>query len=95
MTTGGTTLRQLAGDLIGELRRLDRRITTAAEGLTNSVTAHRRDPHRTARDRCSHRGLVSDPAAPFGGTKQRGIGREGSEEGIREFVETKYLAIAW
>jgi succinate-semialdehyde dehydrogenase/glutarate-semialdehyde dehydrogenase len=42
-----------------------------------------------------NRGLVSDPAAPFGGVKQSGIGREGSEEGIREFVETKYIAVSW
>jgi succinate-semialdehyde dehydrogenase/glutarate-semialdehyde dehydrogenase len=40
-----------------------------------------------------NRGVVSDPAAPFGGTKQSGLGREGSSEGILEFLETQYLAI--
>ncbi|WP_052668633.1 NAD-dependent succinate-semialdehyde dehydrogenase [Nitriliruptor alkaliphilus] len=39
-----------------------------------------------------NRGLVSDPAAPFGGVKQSGIGREGGFEGIQEFLETKYIA---
>jgi succinate-semialdehyde dehydrogenase/glutarate-semialdehyde dehydrogenase len=42
-----------------------------------------------------NRGLVSDPAAPFGGVKQSGIGREGSHEGIEEFLETKYIATSW
>jgi succinate-semialdehyde dehydrogenase/glutarate-semialdehyde dehydrogenase len=42
-----------------------------------------------------NRGLVSDPAAPFGGVKQSGIGREGSHEGIEEFLETKYIATGW
>lgn len=39
-----------------------------------------------------NRGLVSDPAAPFGGSKQSGLGREGSHEGMLEFMETKYVA---
>ena len=39
-----------------------------------------------------NRGLVSDPAAPFGGMKSSGLGREGSSEGIHEFLETKYVA---
>ncbi|MGQ0632947.1 MAG: NAD-dependent succinate-semialdehyde dehydrogenase [Sporichthyaceae bacterium] len=38
-------------------------------------------------------GLVSNPAAPFGGVKQSGLGREGGREGIEEYLETKYLAI--
>jgi succinate-semialdehyde dehydrogenase / glutarate-semialdehyde dehydrogenase len=38
-------------------------------------------------------GLVSNPAAPFGGVKQSGLGREGGRVGIEEFLETKYLAI--
>ncbi len=42
-----------------------------------------------------NRGFVSDPAAPFGGMKQSGIGREGSQDGIHEFLETKYIAIDW
>ena len=40
-----------------------------------------------------NRGVVSDPAAPFGGTKQSGLGREGSSEGILEFLEEKYIAL--
>jgi succinate-semialdehyde dehydrogenase/glutarate-semialdehyde dehydrogenase len=39
-----------------------------------------------------NRGLVSDPAAPFGGVKQSGLGREGGREGIWEYLETKYVA---
>jgi succinate-semialdehyde dehydrogenase/glutarate-semialdehyde dehydrogenase len=42
-----------------------------------------------------NRGLVSDPAAPFGGTKQSGIGREGAPEGMMEFMETQYVSVAW
>lgn len=42
-----------------------------------------------------NRGLVSDPAAPFGGTKQSGLGREGGHEGMLEFLETKYIACNW
>jgi succinate-semialdehyde dehydrogenase / glutarate-semialdehyde dehydrogenase len=42
-----------------------------------------------------NRGLVSDPAAPFGGVKQSGIGREGSHEGMDEYLETKYVALDW
>ncbi len=42
-----------------------------------------------------NRGLVSDPAAPFGGVKQSGIGREGGREGIAEYLETKYIAVSW
>jgi succinate-semialdehyde dehydrogenase / glutarate-semialdehyde dehydrogenase len=40
-----------------------------------------------------NQGLVSNPAAPFGGIKQSGFGREGGPEGINEYLETKYLAI--
>ena len=42
-----------------------------------------------------NRGLVSDPAAPFGGTKQSGLGREGGREGMLEFMETQYIATNW
>ena len=42
-----------------------------------------------------NRGLVSDPAAPFGGTKQSGIGREGAHEGMMEFMETQYVSVTW
>ena len=42
-----------------------------------------------------NRGLVSDPAAPFGGVKQSGIGREGAREGIREYQETQYFSVDW
>ena len=42
-----------------------------------------------------NRGLVSDPAAPFGGVKQSGLGREGAHHGIIEFCETKYIAASW
>ncbi|KPF72766.1 succinate-semialdehyde dehydrogenase [Bosea sp. AAP35] len=42
-----------------------------------------------------NRGLVSDPAAPFGGMKQSGLGREGSHHGLLEFTETKYIAVSW
>ena len=42
-----------------------------------------------------NRGLVSDPAAPFGGVKHSGIGREGSHEGMDEYLETKYIAVNW
>ncbi|HSE09688.1 MAG TPA: NAD-dependent succinate-semialdehyde dehydrogenase [Nocardioidaceae bacterium] len=39
-------------------------------------------------------GIVSNPAAPFGGVKQSGLGREGGFEGIEEFLETKYVGLA-
>lgn len=40
-----------------------------------------------------NRGLMSDPAAPFGGTKQSGLGREGGVTGIAEYLEPKYFAV--
>jgi len=41
-----------------------------------------------------NQGVVSNPAAPFGGVKQSGLGREGGRVGIEEFLELKYVAIA-
>ena len=40
-----------------------------------------------------NRGVISDPAAPFGGVKQSGIGREGGFDGINEFLEKKYIGV--
>lgn len=40
-----------------------------------------------------NKGVLSDPAAPFGGMKQSGLGREGSSEGILEFLEEKYIGV--
>jgi succinate-semialdehyde dehydrogenase/glutarate-semialdehyde dehydrogenase len=40
-----------------------------------------------------NQGMVSNPAAPFGGVKQSGFGREGGPEGIAEYLETKYVAM--
>ncbi|MTW15977.1 aldehyde dehydrogenase family protein [Rhodoplanes serenus] len=42
-----------------------------------------------------NRGLMSDPAAPFGGMKQSGLGREGAHEGLMEFLETQYVSVNW
>ena len=42
-----------------------------------------------------NRGLMSDPAAPFGGVKQSGLGREGSHHGLIEFCEIKYVSTNW
>jgi succinate-semialdehyde dehydrogenase/glutarate-semialdehyde dehydrogenase len=41
-----------------------------------------------------NQGIVSNPAAPFGGVKQSGFGREGGAEGIEEYLDTKYVGIA-
>ena len=41
-----------------------------------------------------NQGVVSNPAAPFGGVKHSGFGREGGLEGIEEYLETKYVGIA-
>jgi len=40
-----------------------------------------------------NKGVISDPAAPFGGVKQSGLGREGGFAGIEEFLETKYIGL--
>ncbi|MCY4629296.1 MAG: NAD-dependent succinate-semialdehyde dehydrogenase [bacterium] len=42
-----------------------------------------------------NRGIISEPAAPFGGTKESGIGREGGFEGIEEYLERKYVSANW
>jgi succinate-semialdehyde dehydrogenase / glutarate-semialdehyde dehydrogenase len=42
-----------------------------------------------------NRGVVSDPAAPFGGWKESGVGREGAHDGLLEYLETKYIATSW
>jgi succinate-semialdehyde dehydrogenase/glutarate-semialdehyde dehydrogenase len=42
-----------------------------------------------------NRGIVSDPAAPFGGVKRSGPGREGRHEGMMEFLETQYISVSW
>ena len=42
-----------------------------------------------------NRGLVSDPAAAFGGMKQSGLGREGAHEGVMEFLESQYVSVVW
>jgi succinate-semialdehyde dehydrogenase/glutarate-semialdehyde dehydrogenase len=40
-----------------------------------------------------NRGVISDPAAPFGGVKESGFGREGGSEGIEEYLDIKYIAL--
>jgi succinate-semialdehyde dehydrogenase/glutarate-semialdehyde dehydrogenase len=40
-----------------------------------------------------NQGIVSNPAAPFGGVKHSGLGREGGRVGIEEFLEVKYVAL--
>lgn len=42
-----------------------------------------------------NRGVVSDPAAPFGGMKQSGLGREGGHHGLLEYLQPKYIATNW
>ena len=57
------------------------RVVAAAERLESGMVA-------------VNTGVVSNPAAPFGGVKQSGLGREGSHEGLEEYLEIKYLGIA-
>lgn len=42
-----------------------------------------------------NKGVVSDPAAPFGGVKESGLGREGGHEGLLAYTETRYVAVDW
>lgn len=42
-----------------------------------------------------NRGVISDPAAPFGGVKESGLGREGGFAGIHEFLESKYIGLSF
>ncbi|WP_068297742.1 NAD-dependent succinate-semialdehyde dehydrogenase [Pararhodobacter sp. CCB-MM2] len=42
-----------------------------------------------------NKGAISDPAAPFGGVKQSGLGREGGRHGMQEFMEPRYVAVSW
>lgn len=42
-----------------------------------------------------NRGLISDPAAPFGGVKQSGLGREGGHEGLMDYIEQQYISVTW
>jgi len=58
-----------------------RRAVRVAEGLDTGMVG-------------LNQGIVSNPAAPFGGVKHSGFGREGGAEGIEEFLETKYVGIA-
>jgi succinate-semialdehyde dehydrogenase/glutarate-semialdehyde dehydrogenase len=60
----------------------------AADDAHGTRVAHRLQAGMIA----VNRGVVSDPAAPFGGMKQSGLGREGGFAGIHEFLETKYIA---
>jgi succinate-semialdehyde dehydrogenase / glutarate-semialdehyde dehydrogenase len=60
-------------------RSLDRALR-AAEGIQSGMVG-------------VNRGVISDPAAPFGGVKQSGFGREGGYEGIEEYLDTKYIAL--
>jgi len=57
------------------------RALTIAEGLETGMVG-------------VNQGVVSNPAAPFGGVKHSGFGREGGSEGIEEYLETKYIGIA-
>ena len=80
-------------------RRRSRRRTSTEFGLVSYVFT--RDLERAFRV-CEaletgmiglNQGLVSNAGAPFGGVKQSGTGREGGNEGIAEYLETKYVAV--
>lgn len=61
-----------------------------AEGLTSGLTAVEQIESGMV---ALNTGVVSNPAAPFGGMKHSGLGREGSHEGLEEYLETKYVGI--
>src|SRR5699024_10180911 len=76
-----------------------RRAKDTAFGLVSLVMTESLDRAMTMSERLQagmvgiNTGVVSNPAAPFGGIKQSGLGREGGLSGIEEFVETKLTAI--
>ena len=63
----------------GESARVDRALRVA-EGVQSGMVG-------------VNRGVISDAAAPFGGIKESGFGREGGSEGIEEYLDTKYIAL--
>lgn len=78
-----------------------RRVNATPYGLAAYVYAGRLQDALRLADRIEagmigiNRGIVSDPAAPFGGVKESGLGREGAREGIREYQETRYISVDW
>ncbi len=90
-------------------RRRDHRFDTEAEGIAAAndtefgLAAYifTRDLDRALRVSDAlesgmigvNRGVISDAAAPFGGVKESGFGREGGTEGIEEYLNTKYIAL--
>lgn len=60
----------------------------------NQNPACTRTCRRTKQSYKNEVGVVSNAAAPFGGVKQSGIGREGGHEGIREYLDIKYVLTA-
>ena len=80
-------------------KRASPRPTTPSTGWRPTSTRSRwtarcgwRRPSRPAWSGVN-RGVISDPAAPFGGVKESGFGREGGSEGIEEYLDTKYIAL--
>ena len=80
--------------------RRSRRPTRTEFGLVAYVFTRDLDRALRVSDRLDtgmvgiNQGVVSNAAAPFGGVKQSGIGREGGLEGLDEYLATKYVAIA-
>ena len=67
----------------------------ALEGGLPGERAAQADVVTLYREHLARRGFVSDPAAPFGGMKQSGLGREGGHDGLLAFLETQYIAASW